>query len=78
MIGHIELQHRGKPTRLSLDSDLNWSGDTAELVDMLRQICPAPEGYSNGEAEAVGRHMLYRAAQRLGARVKLPRFAALA
>ncbi|MEM6392854.1 MAG: hypothetical protein AAF797_08795 [Planctomycetota bacterium] len=71
MIGHLEFVERGRLVRMGLSDGLVWEGDDAGYQRLLTVVCPAPEGTLGllDDPEGCGRHMLYTAAGRLGARV---------
>ncbi|MEM6552448.1 MAG: hypothetical protein AAF750_10040 [Planctomycetota bacterium] len=71
MIGYLVFAERGRGVRVGLSDGLVWEGEDTAYVRLLAAVCPAPEESIAllDDPEGCGRHMLYNAAGRLGARV---------
>ncbi|MEM7681617.1 MAG: hypothetical protein AAF288_06655 [Planctomycetota bacterium] len=69
LIGELTVQRPGGGSaRLTLDDRMTWRGDDPALVELARATCPGCGGVSDASA---GRRLLFRAADRLGGRVRL-------
>lgn len=68
MVGILEVDWAGSTQRVTLTDDLDWDCDSLELSNLLESVCP-PSAYRVSEFPGAGAHMLYQAAERLGATV---------
>jgi len=71
MIGQLTFWVSTKRHTATLSEQLDWQCDDSTIADYLRETFPVhtAEGLSN---LAVGRHVLYQTAERLGGRVQVP------
>ena len=71
MIGQLTFWVSTKRHTATLDDDLGWQCEDSEVQSYLATTFPvrAAEGLSN---LAVGRHVLYQTAARLGGSVQVP------
>jgi hypothetical protein len=70
MIGELTFVLRGSRHRARLTDSLAWECGDPAVVAMLSENWPA-ESTGLEDRETLGRHMLYRAAYRLGGEVRL-------
>lgn len=71
MIGQLTFWVSTKRHTVTLSEQLDWQCDDPEITTYLSDTFPVhpAEGLSN---LAVGRHLLYQTAERLGGRVQVP------
>jgi hypothetical protein len=70
MIGEIEFLLGRRPCRARLMPDLTWSSSQPDVAALLQRICPADQT-PGMTLDELGRHLLYRAGERLGGRVSV-------
>ena len=76
MIGTLRFNLADGPVEVQLTDDLHWSSPRRDVADYLQQVCPTDDRCGRGLDAR--RHVLFAAAQRLGAKVELPHRHALA
>jgi hypothetical protein len=72
MIGQVIFRVSERRGVAELSDDLAWRCDSVEVQQMLDEQFPA-YFIADEDTETLGRHMLYRAAYRLGGEVRLSR-----
>ncbi len=72
MIGQLVFPRRDREVTLTLCDNLCWDGDDSAELAQIREAFPL-ESEPDLPNQWVGRHALFQAAERLGARVNLPR-----
>ena len=71
MIGHLTFDHGGARVTATLDNDLRWRNALPAVLERL-ELAFAADPVPGVPVVAVGRHLLYQAASRLGGTVRLP------
>ena len=72
MIGQLIFPRSDREITLTLSDSLSWDGDDVAELERIREAFPL-EAEPDLPNQWVGRHALFQAAERLGARVNVPR-----